>query len=136
MTAAQAGLVARWGLNEGAGTVVHGTAGAVVDGSIIGTNYAWTAGGAPFNVIINDPPDQPTVMGPANGAMDVSTTPVLEVAVSDPEADEHDRCLLRPRSVAGGRLRISPSLFFRIPSFTRKAYPALFHGQTQWIVNQ
>ena len=119
LTAAQAGLVVRWGLNEGAGTVVHGTAGAVVDGSIIGTNYAWTAGGAPFNVIINDPPDQPTVMGPANGAVDVSTTPALEVAVSDPEVRNDGgllraNCPLRP-------VRISPSLFFRIPSFTRKA---------------
>jgi hypothetical protein len=37
ITAPTAGLVARWGLDEGAGTVVFGTAGTGVQGSIIGS---------------------------------------------------------------------------------------------------
>ncbi len=63
LAASQAGLVARWGLNEGAGTVVHGTAGTTVDGTIVsGTgSYTWITPGAPFNITFpTEPPAAPT----------------------------------------------------------------------------
>ncbi len=51
----QTGLVARWGLNEGAGATIHGTALTAVNGVINGAGYAWPAPGAPFNITIPAP---------------------------------------------------------------------------------
>lgn len=45
----QTGLLARWGLNEGTGTVVGSTAGTTVNGTITGTGWSWVPG-APFNL--------------------------------------------------------------------------------------
>jgi len=55
ITASQAGLVARWGLNEGSGTTIYGSAGTTVNGDIMGSNWSWTSG-SPFNAP-TDPPD-------------------------------------------------------------------------------
>ena len=41
------GLLARWGLNEGAGTSVGDSSGHAITGTIIGSNFSWVAG-APF----------------------------------------------------------------------------------------
>ena len=51
----QSGLLARWGLNEGTGTVVNGSAGTSVTGTITNTGYSWETPGAPFNISINSP---------------------------------------------------------------------------------
>lgn len=48
IASAQAGLVARWALNEDAGTIIHGSAGTAVTGILKNTGYSWT-GPAPFN---------------------------------------------------------------------------------------
>ena len=88
LTTVQSGLVARWGRNEGIGTTIHGTADPANDGSIHGTDYAWTAEGAPFDIVVNEPPDQPTVVSPVAGETGVSTSPMLEVTVTDPEPDD------------------------------------------------
>ncbi|HYM80473.1 MAG TPA: LamG-like jellyroll fold domain-containing protein, partial [Candidatus Limnocylindria bacterium] len=60
ITSAQAGLVARWGLDEGAGTTVFGSAGTTVNGSITGPTTAWAwANPAPFNIVVG-PPNAPS----------------------------------------------------------------------------
>ena len=61
-TTPQTGLVARWGLNEGVGTAVTGSAGTTVDGTITNTGYSWVAGG-PFDVSIPiAPPAAPSAL--------------------------------------------------------------------------
>jgi hypothetical protein len=60
IAAPQAGLAARWSLDEGTGTAVNGSAGTVVNGTITGTGYAWV-GPAPFNLSFT-PPADPTAL--------------------------------------------------------------------------
>jgi hypothetical protein len=84
LATAQANLVARWALDEGSGTAVNGSAGTMVNGTITGANYAWTAG-APFNLAFNLPPGQPGLIVPPNNATEVSTGPSLYVSAADPE---------------------------------------------------
>jgi Concanavalin A-like lectin/glucanases superfamily/FlgD Ig-like domain/Fibronectin type III domain len=61
ITTATAGLVARWSLNEGSSTVVNGSAGTSVNGTVTGSGFAW-AGGAPFNISFT-PPAAPSEFG-------------------------------------------------------------------------
>jgi concanavalin A-like lectin/glucanase superfamily protein/List-Bact-rpt repeat protein/fibronectin type III domain protein len=60
---AQAGLAARWGLDEGAGTAVNGSAGTAVNGTVTGASFAWV-GPAPFNLSFT-PPASPTGLAAA-----------------------------------------------------------------------
>lgn len=55
ITTAQAGLIARWGLNEGAGTIINGTAGTSFTGNIINSGWSWVTPGAPFNLTFTIP---------------------------------------------------------------------------------
>ena len=59
ITTAQTGLIARWGLNEGIGTNVTGSAGTNITGTITGTGSGWVTPGAPFNITFT-PPTAPT----------------------------------------------------------------------------
>ncbi|MBN2503293.1 MAG: fibronectin type III domain-containing protein, partial [Anaerolineales bacterium] len=54
ISTSQTGLVARWGLDEGIGSTVSGSAGTTINGSIGGTGYSWV-GNAPFNISISAP---------------------------------------------------------------------------------
>uniref|UniRef100_A0A832MLD6 T9SS type A sorting domain-containing protein n=1 Tax=Eiseniibacteriota bacterium TaxID=2212470 RepID=A0A832MLD6_UNCEI len=65
------GLVARWGMNEAAGTVVASTAGGSVNGTLTGTGANWTAG-APFNLAFGPPapPADPTLLAATPSADD------------------------------------------------------------------
>jgi hypothetical protein len=132
----QAGLVARWSLDEGLGTVVNGSAGTAVNGTITGGGHTWIPG-APFDLVLNQPPAQPVLGAPANGATGVSTAPSLDVSVSDAE---------------GGSLTVTwygrPITPSPGPDFTLIGIPdtqyytgqvnggtnAIFQSQTDWIV--
>jgi hypothetical protein len=85
ITSAQAGLVARWALDEGTGTTVNGSAGTAITGAVAGAYYFWSDG-APFTALADRPPLDPTVNAPADRAGGVSTSPALSVTVSDPES--------------------------------------------------
>jgi hypothetical protein len=136
ISTATTGLVARWSLDESAGTTVGGSAGTTINGVISGTAYSWI-GGAPFNLSFNVPPAQPILVSPANNATNVTTSPTLAVTVSDPDGqpvtvDFHGRSTT---SVAG-------------PDFTIIGVPdtqyysgelnggtnAIFLSQTNWMV--
>lgn len=137
IVAPQTGLIARWALNEGAGTSVAGSAGTSVDGSIVGANFGWVEG-APFNISVNQPPDAPTLVEPANASTRIPPSPTLDVLVSDPEAQNLTVTFFGRRATA------SPG-----PDFTVVALPdaqyytsqlnggtnALFKQQTQWVVD-
>jgi concanavalin A-like lectin/glucanase superfamily protein/fibronectin type III domain protein len=85
ITSPTTGLVARWGLDEGSGTVVNSSAGTTVNGSIVGANSTWISPGAPFDLAFNHPPAPPTLNGPADMASGVGLAPTLDVGVSDPD---------------------------------------------------
>ena len=71
IVASQTGLLARWGLNEGTGTAVNGSAGTSVNGTIVNTGYSWVNPGAPFDLSFT------SLVAPTNlGATVLSTTSV------------------------------------------------------------
>jgi parallel beta-helix repeat protein len=80
------GLVARWGLNEGSGATVADSLPTPADGTIMGAGYSWVSGFVPPTPP-NNPPDAPTLNAPSDGATGVSTSPTLDVGVSDPDGD-------------------------------------------------
>jgi hypothetical protein len=83
------GLVARWALDEGTGTTIGDGVG--VAHGVLKKGGTWVEGVAlvpppPPNA----PPDAPTLVEPADGAIDVPTSTSLAVGVSDPEGDAVD----------------------------------------------
>lgn len=128
-----AGLLARWGLDEGSGTAVVDSTGNGNTGTIVGSAFARVPG-TTFRT--NQAPAQPTLNAPVNGATGVATSPTLSVAVSDADADAMTVAFL-------GRPVQSPTA----PDFTLVAIPDTQHyvddatraptftAQTQWIVD-
>jgi len=137
LSVATPGLVARWNLDEGAGTVVGASAGTTTGGSITGPNFAWSTPGAPFNLAFNQPPTAAVLVAPANGATGVATSPSLDVAVSDPDGGSLNvTYYARPLSGA-------PGADFTLIGLPDTQYytgqlnggtPAIFDAQTNWIV--
>ena len=75
------GLLGRWGLNEGTGTTAGDSIAPLENGTL--TNGPLWVSGAPFDS--NAAPNLPTLVSPADGATGVSTSPTLDVTVSDPD---------------------------------------------------
>jgi hypothetical protein len=80
------GLVGRWGLDEGAGTTISGSAGTAIGGPINGNFWGWDQS-APFDAVPSAPPGAPVLNSPVNLATGVSLSPTLDVSVSDPDQD-------------------------------------------------
>ena len=77
------GLVTRWGMNEGSGSTTNSSV-----GSFPGTltnDPTWVPGFAP--PLVNQAPNAPTVNAPSNSATGISTSPILDVSVSDPDGN-------------------------------------------------
>ncbi len=125
------GLIGRWGMNEGAGTSVAGSVGGI-NGSTVG-GPTWVAG-APFSV--GAAPNAPTLVAPTDNATGISTSPTLDVTVSDPDTDPMDVTFY------GRSLNGPPG-----PDFTIVAIPdtqhyseqvaltPIYNAQMQWIVD-
>ena len=132
------GLVARWGLNEGTGgtgTIVADSAAPPQNGTVIGANFQWTDGGP---VSANLPPATPGLNAPADGATNVSTAPVLDVAVSDPELSPLDVTFWGREVIAPGpdfTVVILPDTQYYSCGVPCSSSPAVFQSQTQWIVD-
>ncbi len=92
----QSGLLARWGLNEPSGTIVHANAGTSVNGTITGAGFSWVTPGAPFNLVFI-PPDAPTGL---------TVTPIastlLNLTWTDNSTDETGFQIERSTTGAGG----------------------------------
>jgi len=134
---ATTGLVARWALDEGAGTAIAGSAGTAVPGTITGANYTWI-GPAPFDLTFNTPPDLPALVGPADDATGVYVGTPLQVAASDADGDSVT-VRFYGRSAAGP----PPADFTLIHLPDTQYYTAQLNGgtnamlksQLQWIVD-
>ncbi|MBL0273815.1 MAG: DNRLRE domain-containing protein [Chitinophagaceae bacterium] len=96
ITTPQTGLLARWGLNDGTGTIVHANAGTTVNGTITGAGYSWVTPGAPFNISFT-PPIAPTSLGVST----ISST-VLQLNWTDNSTDETGFQIERSTTGAGG----------------------------------
>jgi hypothetical protein len=86
ITTATPGLVGRWGLDEGAGTSISGSAGTAMSGPINGNFWSWDQS-APFNAVPSAPPTAPILNAPSNLATGVSLSPTLDVTANDPDQD-------------------------------------------------
>jgi len=133
----ESNLTARWSLNENAGGTVFGSAGTAVTGTIKNTEWSWS-GPAPFDLVINNRPDQPILVSPSDGGLGVLPAPTLDVMVSDPESN--------PLTVTyyGRGISTSPGAPFSIVMLPDAQYYtselnegsiATFRAQTQWIVD-
>jgi hypothetical protein len=130
-----ANLVAAWSLDEGSGTTVSDSAVGTVpaNGIVRGTGYSWSDN-APMSM--NFPPDPAGQPMPANGASGVSTSPVLSVHVSDPEADALTvKFYGRQKTLSFGPMFtyvVLPDTQFYT---TSSSGATIFNAQTQWIVD-
>ncbi len=128
---ADSGLVARWGLNEGSGTVAYSSVGAFP--GTLANESAWVTPGAPFDIVINLPPDAPVNPSPADGAVNVADPVTLSVTVSDPENAPLDvtfygRALL-PNTAPDFSLVAIPD-----PQEYAATYADIYYDQMDWIV--
>ncbi len=120
------GLVGRWGLDEGTGTVATNSAGSA-NGQIIGATFVTP--GSPFGLAT---PPAPSLVAPASGATNVPRPASLGASVTDPDSATHNlRFFGRPHV---------PSQDFTIvvlpdTQFYSESFPAIYTAQTQWIVN-
>lgn len=127
-------LVARWALDDAAAGIVTDSAGLALEGTAVATKSTFV-NGAPFNLAPNDAPNMPILVQPADTAVDVSTSPTLEVTVNDPETE--------PLTVSfyGRPLTASSDDFTLIALPDTQKYAAsssryyIFNAQTQWIVD-
>jgi hypothetical protein len=89
----QPGLVARWGLDEGAGTTLASTAGVTVNGTITGAGAVFAAP-APFNLVFVPPaaPTGLTASAPFHHVVDLSWTDLA----SDEQSFEIERSTAGP----------------------------------------
>ena len=127
-------LLARWGLDEETGNIVVDSAvrsGVEVDTAV--TNSMMHVPGAPFNLAPNDAPALPVLVQPANTAVNIPTSPTLEVTVTDPEADAMTVTFYgRPLTTSN-----SDFTLVAMPDTQKYAtsFSPIFAAQTQWIVD-
>jgi hypothetical protein len=132
------GLIARWSLDDSAGTtatnsVAGGIAGTLVNGPLWADGYPFPA--APVNL----PPAAPTATMPTNGASGLALSPTLAVTVSDPETNTLTVTFYG--RLAGGGAVGEDFTFVALPdtqNYSASASggsPAVFTNQTQWIVS-
>ncbi len=122
------GLIARWGLNEGAGgttvSSIGGFSGILTNGPI------WVAG-APFNLPLS--PALPTLVVPADLATGVPTPAALTVHVTDPQSAPLTVSFYgRPKDGPGGpdfTLVAIPD-----PQNYASTYPLIYNAQMNWVV--
>ena len=131
ITYAQAGLVARWGLNETTGTGVASSAGTNVAGTITNAGSSWVAGAPP---IINHAPVV-ALAAPADLATDVSTPPSLSAVATDTDLDDQTVSFYgRPKNAPPGADFTIIALPDTQHYTDNPANNQYYHAQTQWIV--
>ena len=84
---------------------------------------------------VNNPPNAPILVQPADDAFDVSIPPTLEVTISDPESDLMDVSFYgRPVGTGSGE----DFLFIAVPDtqILAQSYPTTMYNQFQWMANQ
>jgi hypothetical protein len=125
-----AGLVGRWGLNEGTGTVVANSAATSAPNGTITGGAAFLTPGAPFSLAA---PPVPTLVGPGVGATNVVRPPSLSAQVVDPDSSSHNlRFFGRPQATAPQDFTV---VVLPDTQYYSESFPATFTAQTQWIMD-
>ena len=125
------GLVARWGMNEGSGTSIASSVG-TFPGTLT-SGPAWVAG-APFPS--NAAPNAPALVSPGDGGTGLSTSPTLDVTVTDPDANDMSVTFYgRPVTAAAAPDFTIVTLPDTQNYTTSTSGAAIFNAQTQWIVD-
>ncbi len=101
---------------------------------------AWIAGGVfgAGSADSNSPPNPATLDAPENGAANVSLSPVLDVAVSDPDEDSVSVYFIGKPVKSPAH---PPFSLVTIPdtqnysSSINRAFPSIFRAQTRWVVD-
>lgn len=120
------GLVGRFGLDEGSGSVAGNSAGST-NGTINGATFV--APGAPF--ALTQPP-APTLLAPAAGATNVARPPALSARVTDPDSSAHTvRFFGRPQATAASDFTV---VVLPDTQYYSESFPTIFTAQTQWIM--
>lgn len=135
LTGQVAGLVVRWGLDEGFGDVVTSTAAVAATGTVVGT-ASWVPG-APLDLAFNQSPQTPVLVAPAHQATDVSTAPSLDVSVVDPDGGNltvtwYGRAL--PTSTGPDFTLIGLPDTQYYTGEVNGGHNAMFQAQTNWVV--
>ena len=79
-------------------------------------------------------PNQPVLVQPSDGATGVSTSPTLEVTVSDPNSDPMD-VTFYGRAVGGSTGKDFTIIVLPDTQIYSQDYPEIFTSQTNWIAN-
>src|SRR5215216_6221036 len=127
-----AGLLARWGINEGSGTTTNSAV-----GSFPGTltnGPAWVPGFVP--PLGNQAPNAPTVNAPADGSIILRPSPTLDVSVSDPNSSDPLTVTFFGRPYASGVFeQIAQNTAVASGSNTTTSWASLGAGQEfEWYV--
>ena len=88
------------------------------------------------NFTTNEPPESPVLVQPVNQAEDVSTSPLLEVGVTDPEGVAMEVSFYgREAGAVGGGEEFT---FIVLPDtqMASQSYPEVFNAMTQWVVDE
>jgi hypothetical protein len=128
--ASASGLVARWGLNEGSGTVLANSAATVAPNGILTGGAVFVTPGAPFSLVA---PPVPTLVAPGAGAANVARPPTLSASVSDPDSSSHNlRFFGRPQTTAAADFTV---VVLPDTQYYSESFPATFAAQAQWIMD-
>ena len=136
ITSGQAGLLGAWNLNDGTGTGLADSSGNGVTGTAVGSP-TWVAGFDPPAPPPpgNTAPNAPTLNTPANAANGISTSPTLNVGVSDPEANGLTVTYFGRPFASGNYVQIAQHSGVTSGSSDTASWSNLGDGQTfQWYV--
>ena len=128
--ASGSGLVGRWGLNEGGGTVAANSAATSAPNGTITGGSAFVTPGAPFSLAA---PPVPALVGPSAGATNIARPPSLSARVTDPDSSSHNlRFFGRPQATAPQDFTV---VVLPDTQYYSESFPATFAAQTQWIMD-
>ncbi len=139
--ASGAGLIGRWGFNDGCGLTAVNSIPSSPNGTLSSVNGPVWVSDTPITnpVPQNHAPSQPSNPSPGDYATASSTSPDLCVDVSDPDGDEmRVRYYGRPKGTAGAPFTIvwlPDTQYYVEEPPAHGGTPAMFNSQTAWAVN-
>jgi hypothetical protein len=131
------GLIARYGFNEGSGTITANTISSLSNGTLV-NNPQWSITGYQES-IVNLPPNAPSNPSPADGIYVAPTSTALCVAASDPDNIQlRVRFYGRKKNKTGKFTVIllpDTQFYTREPQSATRGNNSFFKLQTSWVAS-